>query len=64
MKTKALLGVIVLVVMSVVIAYLVMQRDQPNTTDPGSDAVVAIAPRPAPFYMAPKHHTQRQLLKT
>ena len=49
MKTKALLGVIVLVVMSVVIAYLVMQRDQPGTTDPVSDAVVAVAPRPAPI---------------
>ena len=49
MKTKALLGVIVLVIMPVVIVYLFMQRGQADTTDPVSDAVVAVAPRPAPF---------------
>ena len=36
MKTKALLGVIVLVVMPVVIAYLFMQRDQPDTDNPAA----------------------------
>lgn len=49
MKTKALLGVLVLVVVPALIAYLFMQRDQPDTTDPVNDAVVAVAPRPAPF---------------
>ena len=34
--------------MPVVIAYLFMQRDQPDTTDPANDALVAVAPRPAP----------------
>ena len=49
MKTKALLGVIVLVVMPVVIVYLVMQRDQPDTNNPAAgEALVAVAPRPAP----------------
>ena len=48
MKTKALLGVLVLLVIPVVIVYLFIQRDQQNTTDPVSDAVVAAAPRPAP----------------
>ena len=50
MKTKALLGVIVLVIMPVVIVYLVMQRGQPDTDNPAAgEALVAVAPRPAPF---------------
>ena len=48
MKTKALLGVLILVIIPVVIVYLFIQRDQQDTTDPVSDAVVAVAPRPAP----------------
>ena len=48
MKTKALLGVIILVVMPVVIVYLFMQRTQSDPGDPANDAVVAVAPRPAP----------------
>lgn len=48
MKTKALLGVLVLVIMPVVIVYLFMQRAQPNADDPVNDAVLAVAPRPAP----------------
>ena len=49
MKTKALLGVLVVIVLPVVIVYLFMQRAQSDTTNPVSDAVVAVAPRPAPF---------------
>ena len=48
MKTKALLGVLILAIIPVVIVYLFIQRDQQDTTDPVSDAVVAVAPRPAP----------------
>lgn len=49
MKTKLLLGVLVLLIMPVVIAYLFMQRAQPDADDPVSDAVVAVVPQPAPF---------------
>ena len=49
MKTKALLGVLVLVIMPVVIVYLFMQRDQPDVDNPAAgEALVAVAPRPAP----------------
>ena len=49
MKTKALLGVLVLVIVPVVIAYLFMQRTQPSADGPMNHAVVAVAPRPAPI---------------
>ncbi len=48
MKTKTLLGVLVLVVMPVLMVYLFMQRAGLDTEDPVNDAVVAVAPRPAP----------------
>ena len=48
MKTKALLGVLVLVVVPALIAYLFMQRDQPDADDAASNALLAVAPRPAP----------------
>ena len=48
MKTKALLGVLIFVVLPTLIVYLFMQRAQPDADDPVSDAVVAVAPRPAP----------------
>ena len=48
MKTKTLLGVLVVIVLPVVIVYLFMQRDQPDTDDAASNALVAVAPRPAP----------------
>ena len=49
MKTKALLGVLVVIVMPVVIAFLFMQRDQPDADNPAADeTLIAVAPRPAP----------------
>ena len=50
MKTKAPLGVLVLVVVPALIVYLFMQRDQPDTDNPAAgEALVAVVPQPAPF---------------
>ena len=49
MKTKALLGVLVLVIMPVVIVYLFMQKDHADADNPAAgEALVSVAPRPAP----------------
>ena len=64
MKTKALLGILVLVVLPALIVYLFMHRGQADVGDSVNDALVAVAPRPAPIPGGAPIHGDKVTLET